>query len=179
MSLTVSSSSMDLLHVSHCLQCLLAVSRCTSGPMEMLYVSHSLLLVLAVCHCLSSPTELLYVSHFLLLLLAVSYRLSYRHGVDTCLSLSLGSYGVAACISVSLLFNGCLSMSPWSCCMSLTVFNGCWHSFTVSPVSCSCYMSLIVAGCLSQSPLVPWSCCMSLTVSSSLNDLLHVSHCLL
>ena len=62
MSLTVSSISMDLLHVSHCLPLLLAVSasaiefvavsNCPSGPMELLNVSHCLSLLMAVSHCL-------------------------------------------------------------------------------------------------------------------------------
>ena len=42
MSLTVSSSSMELLHVSHCLLWFLAVSHYLSGHKEMLHVSHSL-----------------------------------------------------------------------------------------------------------------------------------------
>ena len=58
---TVSSSSIELLHVSHSLLWLLAVPHCvpliccmsytvSSSSMEFLYVSHSLLLLLAVSH---------------------------------------------------------------------------------------------------------------------------------
>ena len=66
MSLTVSSSSNGLLHASHCLLLLLAVSHYYSGPIELLHVSHYLLWLLAVSHCL--------------------YR---YHGVLQCLSLYL------------------------------------------------------------------------------------------
>ena len=62
LSLTVSTSAMELLHVSQCLPWMLAVS-----------------------HCLSSLMELLHVSHCLSLLLAVSHYLSHCHGVAACL----------------------------------------------------------------------------------------------
>ena len=57
--------------------------------MELLHVSHWLLWLLAVSHCLSSPMELLHVSHCLLLLLAISHCFSQHHGVAACLLLSL------------------------------------------------------------------------------------------
>ena len=59
----------------------------------------------------------------------------------------------------------CLLLPPWSFYMSVTVSHGCWPSLTVFQVPYSCYMSLIVAGCLSLSLPVVWSCIMSFTVS--------------
>ena len=53
MSHIVSLSSMELLHVSHCLLLLLAVSHYLSGTMELLHISLCLLWLLAVSHCLS------------------------------------------------------------------------------------------------------------------------------
>ena len=43
LSITVSPSTFEFLHVSHYLLCFLAVSHCLYGHMEMLHVSHSLL----------------------------------------------------------------------------------------------------------------------------------------
>ena len=43
LSLTVSPSAIELLHVSHFLPWLFSVSHCLSGLMELLYVSHCLL----------------------------------------------------------------------------------------------------------------------------------------
>ena len=59
LSLTVSPSAIELLHVSNCLLLLLATSHCLSGPMEMLHVCHCLPSLKAVSHCLSGPIELL------------------------------------------------------------------------------------------------------------------------
>ena len=73
MFLTVSSSTMKLLHVSHCLPLSLAISPIA---MEFLFVSNCLQLLLAVSHCLPCLMELLHVCHFLLSLLAVSHCLS-------------------------------------------------------------------------------------------------------
>ena len=55
MSITVSSSTIGLLHVhvSHFLLWLLAVFHCLCYPMELLHVSNCLLWLLAVSHCLS------------------------------------------------------------------------------------------------------------------------------
>ena len=50
LSFTVNPSAIDLLHVSHCLPCLLAVSYIVSGLMEMLHVSHCLPWYFAVSH---------------------------------------------------------------------------------------------------------------------------------
>ena len=52
--------------------------------------------------------------------------------------------------------------------MSLTVYHGCWLSFTVSQVERIVKflsLSLIVSGCLSLSILVPWIFRMSITVT--------------
>ena len=40
LSLTVTPSAMDLLHVPHCFPLLLAVSYCPFRPMELLHVTH-------------------------------------------------------------------------------------------------------------------------------------------
>ena len=53
LSLTVSPSAKELLHVSQYLLMLLAVSHCLSGPIELHHVSHCLLCLLAMSHCLS------------------------------------------------------------------------------------------------------------------------------
>ena len=66
LSFALSLSSMDLLHVSHCLLCFLPVSRCLSDPMEVLHVSHCLLWLLAFSHCLSGHMEMLHISLCLL-----------------------------------------------------------------------------------------------------------------
>ena len=50
LTLTVSPSAMELIHVYHRLLSLLTVSHCLSGPMELLNVSHFLLWLLAVSH---------------------------------------------------------------------------------------------------------------------------------
>ena len=130
LSLTV---SMEFLHVSHSLLWLLNVSCCPSGPMELLHVSH--------CCCMSltvspSAIELLYVSH-------CHFQL----------------YGVAACLSLSPMFAGCLSLSLpllWICCMFLTVSSS---SIELLHAPHCLLWFLAVSHCLS-SPMV----------------LLHVSH---
>ena len=61
---------------------------------------------------------------------------------------------------------GCLSQS---CCMSLTIFHGCWLSLAVAQVPLISYMSLTVSRgcCLSLTVTsVPRSCSISLTVSN-------------
>ena len=63
LSLNVSSSSMELLYVCHCLSWLLVVS---SSALELLHVSHCLLWLLGVSHCPLVPMELLHVLHCLL-----------------------------------------------------------------------------------------------------------------
>ena len=65
LSLTVSPSVMELLHVSHCLVLLLAYSHYLSDPMELLHVYNFLWLLMAISHYLSSPMELLHVFHCL------------------------------------------------------------------------------------------------------------------
>ena len=99
--------------------------------------------------------------------------------VAGCLSKSLRSHWVCTCLSLPLIFACCLSLSPWSCCMSLTVSYCSWLSPTLSQVSSSFYMSLVVAGCLSIPLQMLWSYCISLIVSSSSMELLHVFHFLL
>ena len=66
LSQTVPPSTMELLHVSHILLLLLAVSNSLSSPIEYLHVSHCLPWLLAVSHFLSGPIELLHISHCLL-----------------------------------------------------------------------------------------------------------------
>ena len=87
MSLTVTSRSAELLHVSHCLPLLLAFSHCL---FQFHRDSASLSLSPILAGCLSlSPLVLLSfcmsltVSHFLSLLLAFSQFLSKFHGVET------------------------------------------------------------------------------------------------
>ena len=60
MFLSVSSSSLELLHVSNCLLWLLAVF---PSAMELLYVSHGRLWLLAISHCLFGPMKMLHVPH--------------------------------------------------------------------------------------------------------------------
>ena len=55
LSHTFPLSAMDLLHVSHILLLLLAVSNSLSSPIELLHVSHCFYLLLAVSHFLSGP----------------------------------------------------------------------------------------------------------------------------
>ena len=81
LSLTVSTSSSELLHVPHCLLLLLIFSYCLSDPMELLHVSYCRLYSLALSHCLSNAMELLHVSHHLIWLLAVSHCHFQCHGV--------------------------------------------------------------------------------------------------
>ena len=97
MSITISSSSMEFLHVSYCLLWLLAFSHClyqyhgvaaslslspiwllafSLTAIEFLHVSNCLPWFLAVSHCFSGPLELLHVFCFLLWLLAVFHCLS-------------------------------------------------------------------------------------------------------
>ena len=110
--------------------CLLVVPHRLSGPIELLHVSPCLLLLQ---HWLSLPVSLVLWSCCMSLtviagcpslssiwLLAVSYCLLYvcwlsltvSSVVAGCLSLSLWSNGVAACLSLSLVEAGCLSLSP-------------------------------------------------------------------
>ena len=87
LTLTVSLSTMELLHVSYCLPWLPGFYHSLSGPMELLYVSNCL-----IC------------------LLAVSYCLSECYGFATCFSLS---FIVAGCLSLSLPepCSGCISLT--------------------------------------------------------------------
>ena len=84
---------MELLHVSHFLICLIAVSCCLPFPIELQYVFHCLLWLLAVYHCLFQ-----------------FHRVFAYHSqspiVAGCLSLSLQSHGVAKCVSLSLIVAG-------------------------------------------------------------------------
>ena len=66
LSLTVCPRSIELLHVSHCLVCLLAVSHYLSRPMKLLHVSYCLPWLLPAPNCLSNPMQLLHVAHHLL-----------------------------------------------------------------------------------------------------------------
>ena len=119
--------------------------------MELLNVSHINLLFLTVFHTF-------FKCHGFTACLLLSPM------VDGCLLLLLRSHRVAACISMSPIIAGCLSLSllfyaecgylslspivagcfllflPLRriCCMSLTVFNRCWLSLSISP----CLMEL-------------------------------------
>ena len=118
----------------------------------------------------------------------MSITVSYL--IAGCLLHSVWSHGVSAFLSLSPMIAGFLSLSlpvPCSSCMFFTLSYRCWIPFTVSLISWSCYISVIVASCLS---LSAWSCNMCLTVSHScwlslqshgvatcLSLLLSVSHC--
>ena len=168
LSVTVSTSAMELQHNYHCHSQFHGVAACLSLSLS---VPWSCCMSVTVSNdCWLSPTvstramELVYVSHCLLWLLDVFLQ---SHGVATCLSLLLAfshclssCYGVATRLPLSL-------QVPWSCWMSLTVPRGCWQSLTVSSVTCSCCMSLTV----------PYGCWLLLTVSGP-TELLNVSHCL-
>ena len=161
------SLSLWSLGVATCLSLVSMVVGSLSGPMELLHYSHRLPWLLAVSYCLSGPMELLYVSHCLIWLLAVSN--------------SLSSYWVAACLSMSLIVSGCLSLShsvPWSFYMSPTIYHGCWLSLSDSAVSWSCYMSLTVTHGFLPSLTVTPSAMDNLHGSQSLPWFLAVSHCL-
>ena len=139
-----------LLAVSHCLSYFLAVSHCLSGSMDLFHVSNFLLLLLASLTVSPSFVDLLHVSYCLPWLLAVSHCLSEPMEllhvslslmVACCLSLSLGYHGVDTSFALSTKVFCSLSLSlpvPWICCMSLTVFHGCWLFLTVSLVPCRC-----------------------------------------
>ena len=150
LSLTISLSSMELLHISHFLPWLLAVSHSLTCPMELLHVFHCLLWLLAFSHChtqchvlsachksslmvagclslslrshgVAGSEDFLHVYHFFLWLLAVSNSQFQRHGV-------------AVCLPLSPIVSGCLSLSfpvRRSCCMFLTVSQCCWLSLTI------------------------------------------------
>ena len=143
-SLNVFTSAIELLHVSLCLPWLLDFYHCLYGPMELLHVSHCLPWLLAVTHCLSDPMELLYVSHCFSLLLALSHCL---HGCSACLSLS---FIVAGSLSLSLRSNGV----PTYPLLLLAFFNSLsqFHGVDAS-LSLSLQFNA-VATCLALSPMV-------------------------
>ena len=126
--------------------------------MELLQVSRSLIWRIAVSYCHSGPIELRHVSLYLPLLLDISNCLSKFLGfaaclllssmLSGCLSLSLRSRGVATCLSLPTKVAGCLLISL------------CFNKVTAYLI-----LSFIVSGCLSLSLPVQWSCCMFLTVS--------------
>ena len=115
---------MELLHVSNCLQCLLDVSHCPCSGCMSLTVSYGCWLSIAFSHCLSGPMKMLHGFHCHQWLLAVSHCLSQYYGVAACLLLSPI---VAGCLSLSLQTHGvgtCLSLSlpvPRSFCRSPSV----------------------------------------------------------
>ena len=101
-------------------------------------LSHYCWLYLAVC---SSSIELMHVSHCLQWLPAFSHCLFQFHGV-------------AACLSLSLIVSGFLSLSvlaPWSCCISSMLADS--HYL---------FQHHRVAVCLSQSPI--FSVCLSISL---------------
>ena len=73
--------------------------------MKLLHVSHFLLRLLAVSHCLSRPMELLHVSHFLFHFYEVATYLSQSQMVASCLSYC---HGVALFPLLCPLVAGCL-----------------------------------------------------------------------
>ena len=157
LSLTVSSGSMELLHVSYCLLWLLHRLRRLPRSLQSLKVASCLslspILLLAVSQYLSDPMELLAFSYFLPLFLAVSHCLLY------CASHCL-LYGCWLALTVSLVAS--------SCRMSLTFSYGCWLPLTLSYMAACCLsQSPIVSGCHSLSLPVLFSCCMSLIISYS------------
>ena len=133
--------------------------------------SHCLKLFLAVSHYFLS--EFLNVSHCTLMLLVVSHFLPQFYGVAACLtlsllwllavSLSLRSDGVAACLSLPPMVVLTFSPVPWSCRLSLTISHDCWLSHTAS----SSYSVL-----LHFSHCLLWFLAFSLTVYSSAMELL-------
>ena len=126
LSLDVSLSVMELLHVSHCLPWLLAVSQCISSLKELLHVS-----VLYGCWLsLTVPMELLHLSNYFLWLQASSHCL----------------YGP---MELSHMVAGMSIPVPWSCWLCLFIFHGFCLSVTVSSSAmeimavCHCLLSLL------------------------------------
>ena len=160
---------MDLLHVSWCLLRLLAISYCLSqyhrlaaclslSPMVAVGLSLSLPVPSSCCRTFtvfSSSMELLYVPHCLQVLLSVSHYFSDP----------MELLHVSHCLSFLLASSNSLHGFFF---ISLTVSHVFCLSLTVLLVSWSCYLSLIVAGCLS----------LSLSFCPNAMELLHVSHCL-
>ena len=164
LSLTVSSSGIELLHVSHCLPRLLAFSHSLSCPMELLHISHCLSFLLAVSHylfqlqgvdvCLSLSSMVAGCLSLSLLSHRIAALPLRSSMVTRCLSLSLWSHEVDTCLSLFLIVTGCLTLFPWSGC------NLHYHSGHMDLLNVSNYLLL------------------SLTFSQSKMELLHVSHSL-
>ena len=140
------------------------MSHCLSSPLKLLHVSHCLLycyllsltISLIPCSCWLSLT----LSHCFWLSLTVSFivPLTVSYIVAGCLSLSLWSQAVAACLSLSPTVAGSLSLSPiWLLAVSHTI------PLSLAVIHClsQCYF---VAACLLLSPIVdalPDSHCLS------------------
>ena len=181
-SLTFSSSSMELLHVHHCVPLLLAFSHFLSQSHWVTSLLSLSSMITAFSHCLSGPMEFLHVSHCLFQFHLVAACLSLSPVVAACLS---QCHGVAACLSCLLWLLGFLSISfrshgvatglslslpvPCSCCMFLILSYVVWPSLTVSQVPWSCYMSFTVS----------YGCWLPLQLSPSAMELLYVSHCVI
>ena len=179
MSFTVSSSSMALLHVHHCLPWFLAVSHFLS---QCLLVAAFLSQSFMITGCLSHSLRSFGVAACLFEFQGVAACLSLSHMLACSLS---QFHGVAACLSNSPMFARFLSISlrshwvstglylslpiPCSCCMSLIVSHGCWPTDTVSPIPWSCCLSFTFSYC----------CWLPLQLSPSAMELLHVSHSLI
>ena len=143
----LSSSPIELMHISHCLPWMIAVSNClfkSHGVAAYLSLSPivSCCLSLSLLSCeVASQT----VAGCLSLSLSLLWRCCMSLTASYCLPLY---YGVAVCFSLFPKVFWCLSQSlpvPLSCCISLTISHCFWQSFTVS----SCSLELLhVSHCL-------------------------------
>ena len=88
LSVTVSPSAMEFVHVCHSLLWVWLSLSVSLSFMELLRVSHFLSRVLAVSYYLLGSMEFLAVSHCVTFLLAFSHCLFQFQGVFCCLSLS-------------------------------------------------------------------------------------------
>ena len=151
MSITVSSSPMELLHVSHCLLWLL----------DAFFIA---------------TMEFLHVSHWLFQFHEVSITV-----IAACLWVSPQPHRIAACFSLPPFVAGCLSLSipvSRSYCMYLTRMKLLHVSHCLSlllAVSHCFFQCHSVAACLSLSPIV--DCSLTHFLSGPM-ELLHFSHCL-
>ena len=165
MSLTVSSSSMELLHVYYCLPLFLAVS--PSALALSLIVDGCLSLSLrshGVASCLSQSLIVAGLS------LLVPWRCCMSLTLSKCCLLSLTVFPCPMeLLHVSNFLLWFLSLSLpvlWSCCISLTLSYSRLLSLTVYSVQGNCYISITISSSFMQ----------FLRVSYRLFFLLAVSH---
>ena len=174
------SGTMVMLHVSHSVLLLLPVYHCPS-QCNRVSACHSLSPMVACCLLLSLWSHwvatclslFLIVASFLLLSpWSFSMFLTVFHGfwlsplsfiVACCLLLSLRSHGFAACLTLSCVVAGCLSLSlplPWNCWLSLTLSLLLWSCYMSLTISYCCWLSFlvflfhVVSVCLSLSTMV-------------------------